>query len=280
VSSAIIFAFTAGAVSTVNPCGFALLPAWFARQIAGREGDSTAHRFLRAVLNGGAATLGFVVVFSLAAAILGSGANWVGAVLPYAGVSIGAALIILGLVSLIGIKVRGFQFLDTCRRANERFGAFGFGLSYGFISLSCSLPVFMAAVGVSFFGTDDLALAGVVAFLVGAGSVLAIISAVAALAGSGIFAAVGSHHGALKKASGALTAAAGLYIFVYWGRSLFGRFDWASGMLEEGGYWSSSLHLWLSEGAGPSVLLVMFLAILSVAWVLWRRSRAIGEKSA
>ncbi len=194
-----IFAFTAGAVSTVNPCGFALLPAWFARQIAGREGDSTERRFLRAVMNGGGATLGFVVVFSLAAAILGSGANWLGSVLPYAGVSIGAALFVLGSMILFGIRIRGFQFLNTCRRANERYGAFGFGLSYGFISLSCSLPVFMAAVGVSFFGAEDLALTSVVAFLAGVGSVLAIISAVAALAGSGVFAAIGNHHGALKR---------------------------------------------------------------------------------
>ena len=42
MNSALIFAFTAGVVATVNPCGFALLPAWFAQQFAGKEGDSPA----------------------------------------------------------------------------------------------------------------------------------------------------------------------------------------------------------------------------------------------
>lgn len=35
MTSALIFAFTAGAVATVNRCGWALLPAWFARRLNG-----------------------------------------------------------------------------------------------------------------------------------------------------------------------------------------------------------------------------------------------------
>jgi len=48
MSTLIIYGFTAGAVATVNPCGIALLPAWFARQMASYVDRSLA-TFLIAV---------------------------------------------------------------------------------------------------------------------------------------------------------------------------------------------------------------------------------------
>jgi len=47
MSSLVIYGFTAGAVATVNPCGFALLPAWFAREMATHEGRPAAERMIR-----------------------------------------------------------------------------------------------------------------------------------------------------------------------------------------------------------------------------------------
>ncbi len=36
--SAVSFAFVAGTVATVNPCGFALLPAYLARRVGAEDG--------------------------------------------------------------------------------------------------------------------------------------------------------------------------------------------------------------------------------------------------
>jgi len=274
MNSAIIFAFTAGAVATVNPCGFALLPAWFAKQLAGHEGDSATRRFLRSVASGGAVTLGFVTVFTLAALVLGSGASWLGPVLPFAGMLIGVALVLAGLAWIFDVKLPAFAGAQTCRRANERYGAFGFGLSYGFISLSCSLPVFMAAVGVSFLGDNNMAVVNILAFLAGAGGVLAMVSVVAALAGTGVIETIGSHHRVLRKFAGVLTAAAGVYVVLYWSRSLFGEPAWMRAILETGGIWSANMYLWLSEGASPLVVLIGLGAILAATYVVWARVRA------
>jgi Alkylmercury lyase len=60
VTPALLFAFIAGAVATVNPCGWALLPAWFARRL--NDAGSTAPVFaaLRARQNfGGPARLAY-----------------------------------------------------------------------------------------------------------------------------------------------------------------------------------------------------------------------------
>ena len=156
-----------------------------------------------------------------------------------------------------------------------------FPLTVPFISLSCSLPVFMAAVGVSFLGDNDIAIMNIIAFLVGAGGVLALVSTVAALAGTGVIKAIGNQHRLMRKIAGTLTAAAGAYVLLYWSRSLFGEAAWMRGILDIGGYWSSNFSMWLSCRMGPALVLFGIFVILAAAWLLWsssrRRSVAVDE---
>jgi cytochrome c-type biogenesis protein len=279
MSSVLVFAFTAGAVSTVNPCGFALLPAWFARQLAGREGDGGAARFLRASANAVAAALGYVITFLAATLVLGSGANWLGPTLPYAGVTIGVALVVWGFLALADLRLPATRLTATCRRANERFGALGFGLSYGFVSLSCTLPIFMAVAGVSFLGNNDLALQNVLFFLLGSGAILATISVVASVLGAGVFQMIGRHHASLRRVAGGLTTLAGGYVFLYWGQVLFGDAPWMRAILDTGGYWAAMLNQFLSEGAGLIAALVALLGISTAASVMLWRKRATRASS-
>lgn len=267
----VVFAFTAGAVSTVNPCGFALLPAWFARQLAGRAGDGPAQRFLRAGASSAMATIGYVIIFVAAALILGSGASWLGPFLPYAGVAIGSMLVIWGMAALLGISLAPARFAATCRRASERYGAFGFGLSYGFVSLSCTLPIFMAVAGVSFLESNVLAVQNIAFFLLGSGAILALISVVAAMLGVGVFQMVGRHHATLRRISGVLTLLAGAYVILYWGQVIFGDAPWMRAILDTGSYWAAMLNQFLSERNGPLVALVSLLAIAGLSLVIWLR---------
>ncbi len=279
MSSALIFAFTAGAVSTVNPCGFALLPAWFARQLAGHEGDGNAMRFLRASTNAAAATLGYVVTFLAATLVLGSGANWLGPMLPYVGATIGGALVVWGLLAVAGLRLPASRITSTCRRANARYGAVGFGLSYGFVSLSCTLPVFMGLAGVSFLGDSDLALQNVAFFLLGSGAILAAISVVAAVLGAGVFQVVGRHHATLRRLSGALTALAGGYVFLYWGQLLFNDTPWMRAILDTGGYWAAMFGQFLSEGAGRTVAAGALLGIAAISTAILLHRRAVRSQA-
>ena len=97
MSAALIFAFTAGVAATVNPCGFALLPAWFARQFGQDSGQPLLMRLPRAIGAGASVAAGFVLVFAVAALVLGAAVARLGAVLPYAGVALGVALLAVGL---------------------------------------------------------------------------------------------------------------------------------------------------------------------------------------
>ena len=74
------FAFGAGMVSAVNPCGFAMLPAYLGLYLRGDAGRaaSTTQRVGRALRVGGAVTAGFVALFGVAGAVLAASPPWSG----------------------------------------------------------------------------------------------------------------------------------------------------------------------------------------------------------
>ena len=61
------YAFGAGMVASVNPCGFFLLPSYMSYQLGTTEEGfyslHPVHRMIRALLLGGLATIGFVLFF-------------------------------------------------------------------------------------------------------------------------------------------------------------------------------------------------------------------------
>ncbi len=271
MTPALVFAFTAGAVATVNPCGFAMLPVWFARQLAGRENDAAPVRLMRAIAAGFGAALGFVATFGLAALVLGSGALWLGFALKYIGVALGLVLIVAGTVTLFAIPLPRLLVVDKCRSATERYGAVGFGVSYGVVSLTCSLPVFMGSVGLSIVGGFNPLSSGTFAFLAGAASVLVLVSVLAAALGTGVFTAIGRRQGVLRRVAGALTLLAGAYIAIYLGQLLFAQAPWMRAILDTGGYWAAMASRAISEIAGPRVLLFLLLATVPLAWIAWKK---------
>ena len=65
MGASFLFALTVGVVSTVNPCGFALLPAYFARRL-GLEvgtGQNMIQSLSLALLSGAVTTAGVVLAF-------------------------------------------------------------------------------------------------------------------------------------------------------------------------------------------------------------------------
>ena len=151
------YSFGAGMVSTVNPCGFSLLPAYLSLYLGDRYEGSTARHHLivsvaRAVLLGTAVTLGFTVLFSFFGMIIWAGGYILMQYLPWLGLFVGLALVGLGLFLLSGKSVHAAL---PARLANmigtpETQGFktyFLFGIGYGTASLGCTLPVFLVVVG-------------------------------------------------------------------------------------------------------------------------------------
>jgi len=160
------FAFAAGMASAVNPCGFAMLPAYLGLYLGdGEQGDvtmKTGRRLGKALLVGGSVTAGFIVLFGTTGTLINLGARTVVVgTLPWLGLAIGIALAITGSWMVgggkmySGIATRAASHIGDPNQASPK-GYFLFGLSYGTASLSCTLPIFLAVVGISSFAVSSL----------------------------------------------------------------------------------------------------------------------------
>ena len=150
------WAYAVGAGSAVNPCGFAMLPAYLGLYVSGgnQERDRRQPLLLiaRALMVGLSVSLGFVLLFGAVGLILGLGAEAVATALPWIGLAIGILLIGAGAFMAAGGKI----YTSLAQRAANKIGDPGqmnipsyvlFGISYGLASLSCTLPLFLLVLG-------------------------------------------------------------------------------------------------------------------------------------
>ena len=219
------FTFSAGMVSTVNPCGFAMLPAYLAIYLGApdprEEPAKLIFRFKQAFLVGTLISLGVMLLFGTVGVILAAGLTTVRTVIPWMGLAIGASLSFGGAWVLMGGKLN----IGAISRAASRMGDarevslksyFLFGLSYGTASLSCTLPVFIAVVG---FGTTTNFLTSMGYFLLyglGMGFViltLTLIMSIFKIAMVGVPRRLFPH---IQPISAILMILAGSYIVYYW----------------------------------------------------------------
>jgi len=150
------YSFGAGMVSTVNPCGFSMLPAYLSLYLGDRDGGTASSHFIlrggKALLIATAVTLGFTVLFSFFGAILWAGGYILMQYLPWLGLFVGSVLACLGLFLLAGKSVHTAL---PARLANligtsdsQGFSTyFLFGIGYGMASLGCTLPIFLVVIG-------------------------------------------------------------------------------------------------------------------------------------
>ena len=224
------FAFGAGMVSAVNPCGFAMLPAYLSLYLGGQEDDfrkrSPVQRGLRALLIGVVVSLGFILLFGLVGVVVSAGGNAILGVMPWVGAVIGAVLVLMGIWMFAG---RGL-YTGVFERFAERIGDpkamsvrsfFLFGLAYGLASLSCTLPVFLSVIGSS-VATGSFA-SGAGQFLsygLGMATVLLTLTLALAFFKQGMVLWFRKTVPYVQLASAVLLVVAGGYIIYYWWPSL------------------------------------------------------------
>jgi cytochrome c biogenesis protein CcdA len=161
----LLLAFASGSVSTVNPCGFAMLPAFISYFLGEREGAgvTVGARLLRAFAVAGMVTAGFVLVFGLMGALITVGSESIVRVIPWIALGVGVVLIAVGAAILAG---RTFSFgLHPVRQIEGRGGRtmVVYGIGYGLASVGCTLPVFLVVVAGALSATGFLS--GLVVFL-------------------------------------------------------------------------------------------------------------------
>ena len=220
------YAFGAGMVTTVSPCGIAMLPAYVGLYLGAQEegywARSPVRRGARALTMSAAVTLGFVAFFGVMGAILSWGGQSLIDVIPWATVIIGVALIMLGIYLLAG----GYMYTSLPGRLASRLGNprgsgirsfMVFGIAYGIAALSCTLPVFMVvvagAISVEGFASGMLQF---VSFALGMGFIIAIITITAALFKEAVTRWLRRLVPIVNRVSGLLLIFAGAYIIYYW----------------------------------------------------------------
>ncbi|MCH2626718.1 MAG: hypothetical protein MKZ75_01420, partial [Acidimicrobiales bacterium] len=260
------FAFTAGIIATINPCGFAMLPAYLSYflGIEANSGTSAGTSVSRALWTGSAVSGGFLIVFGATGLLISAGLTVIREIVPWVAICIGTILIVLG------------SFVTAGKRLNFAFPKFErgtggkelrFGVSYAIASISCALPTFIVVVSTSVTGFT----AGIIAFLFYAGGMTITLLALTmslALARSSFLEKLRSLVRFIDRASGILMLLAGIYLVVFW---LIERTGSSSNFLVttvEG--WSSSLSTAISEigGIRTGVLLTVVIALGLIVWLL------------
>ncbi|MFR9774970.1 cytochrome c biogenesis CcdA family protein [Micromonospora sp. MS34] len=168
-------ALAAGLLAAVNPCGFALLPAYLSVLVLG-EGPAAARGPLtavgRALALTGAMTAGFVAVFGTFGLLAGPAADAVAQRLPWVSVLIGVALVVAGGWLLAGRQLATLTPRPAAGPAvRARFGSMAlFGVAYAVASLGCTIGPFLAVVVAGFRAGSPAAGAGLfVAYALGMG---------------------------------------------------------------------------------------------------------------
>jgi cytochrome c-type biogenesis protein len=219
------FAFSAGMVASVNPCGFVMLPAYLGLYMGDTSQQaapaSATKRLEHALVVGGTVTLGFVLMFALVGVPIGLGARGLVEVFPWIGFAIGVILTVVGAYMLFGGKV----YTNWAARLSTKVGSTNngirgyliFGIGYGIESLSCTLPIFLAVIGGAF--TADTFLNTLLQFMLyglGMGTVIMILTV-----GMAVFR--GAMLGSLRRLlphvgliSAVMLLLAGSFIVYYW----------------------------------------------------------------
>jgi cytochrome c biogenesis protein CcdA len=267
-------AFGAGLVAALNPCGFAMLPAYLALVVEG-EGVGRRAAVGRALAVTAAMAAGFVIVFGGFGVLTVSVASTVQRYLPYVTVLIGVALVALGIWLLIGREITlsrrlagGARWAPTARLGSM----FGYGVSYAIASLSCTVGPFLAVTAAGVRGGSVIGAAAVyLAYAAGFTLVVGVLAVAAALATSAVVDRMRRILPYINRISGALLLIVGVYVG-YYGlyeiRLFAGIGNPEDPVIAAAGRLQGSLAGWVHQhGAWPWLVA---LAVLSVSAAAWR----------
>lgn len=218
------WAFAAGMVSGVNPCGFFILPAYLSYQLgaedAGFYASPALGRAARGILLGLVATAGFVVVLGLFGALIAAGGQVIIRVFPYAGLAVGTLLAALGIWMLATRRSLGITAAKRVAVSPQRNlrNVFLFGIAYAVGSLSCTLPIFLLVVGGALAGGAGFgaAIGQFLSYALGMGVILVAVTIGAALVRGGVTRTLRQMLPHVHRVSALFLIGAGLYLIYYW----------------------------------------------------------------
>ena len=280
IDAPLALAFAAGMIATINPCGFALLPAYIAAFVAGDDVAVRAdRRIARAIGVSGAVSVGFAAMFIIVGVVFSSASSALRQQMPWVTIAIGVGMVAMGIASIAGWKPRlPFQKRASAQR-QDAIGMVAFGFVYALVSLSCTLGPFLS---VSTFAMQRSFLGGIVTYVVyaaGMGTIILALSVSAALAHD-------SFVGTLRNASRFAPRLAGLLLLLSGGYAIwYGRYELSvydgnqsRDSLVDVGTNLQTRFVVFTQSVGAERIALVIVAVTAVAYLAFQlRSRNVAN---
>jgi cytochrome c-type biogenesis protein len=272
-------ALTAGMAATVNPCGFALLPAYLSAFIGMKEDGNRVAAVSRALGVSLVLTAGFVTVFGLFGIVLSPVLGEIQQYAPWFTMVFGIVLVGLGVWLVTGHElVVKIPKLDRGGADGTLLGMYLFGVSYAVASLSCAIPNFLLVTSAA--ANEGSFVSRVVTFVVygiGMGVVVTVLTVAVALARSGVVARFRSLLPKMNMIAGVLLLVAGAYVAYYgWYELRLFHFDGpAEDPIVDA---ATEIQTWLvnrmptTENYGWYLAGGLTVIVAAFGWTRWRRA--------
>ncbi|MGW0916716.1 cytochrome c biogenesis CcdA family protein [Streptomyces sp. NPDC002784] len=211
-------ALGAGMLAAVNPCGFALLPAYLSLLVLGDDSPSRAVSIGRALLATAAMTAGFVALFGIFGLAVQPVAGQVQQHLPWFTIGFGLLMAIAGTWMLAGRQLP--TLAPKIRRAPTVTRSLPsmmlFGMAYATASLGCTIAPFLAIVVSAFrSGSTGEGVALFAAYAGGMGLIVGIASLTVALTRATAVTRLRRIGSFAPRLGGALLLLVGVYVAYY-----------------------------------------------------------------
>ncbi len=266
-------ALAAGVLAAVNPCGFALLPAYVSLLVIDEQVPQRRMLpVLRALSLTGAMTAGFVTVFGSFGLLAAPAADWLAERLPWLTVVIGLVLVALG-----GWLLAGGELTSPVPKAGRgphlrrRFWPmYLFGMSFAVASLGCTIGPFLGVVVIGFSAGSTLAGVGLfLSYAAGMALVVGTVAVAVALARQSVVKVMRRAAPMLARAAGLLMVLAGAYVAWYgWYEiRIFADPDATDPVIDTAAAVQTALAA-LVDAAGAGVLAAVLAALVVLAGVV------------
>lgn len=276
------YAFTAGLVAALNPCGFPMLPAYLSFFVGGDDAGESATpgasggipaRVLRALGAGGSVSLGFFIVFLGIGLPIDAGLDFLYVWATWLTMAIGMGLAVLGIAMLTGHSPKlGLPRLDRGGRTRTVGSMVLFGMSYAIASLGCTVGLFLVVVR----GTAEQSnlASGVIAFgayATGMSVVMLALSLALAFAQEGLVRGLRSMLRYVDRIAGALLVAVGIYLVSYGFIAIRDDASTTSPITFVDNL-SASLQTWVQARSTGLGLVLATVVVVGLAWSLLLRN--------
>ena len=275
-------ALTAGMLAAVNPCGFALLPAYLSLLVLGDDSPSRTVALGRALTATAAMTVGFAALFGVFGLAVQPVAGQVQEQLPWFTIAFGLIMAVAGTWLLAGRQLPTLapklRRAPTVTRSLPSMALFG--MAYATASLGCTIAPFLAIVVSAFrSGSTGEGIALFAAYAAGMGLIVGAASLTVALTRATAVTRLRRLGAVAPRLGGALLLGVGAYVAYYGWYEIRVQRDptHQDPVIDAAGAVQRGIAEPL-DAAGPTVIALVLAALVVTAWVLARFRRARGAR--